>query len=125
MGGRGYALLIHRYAVPLSRCGSGTLGLFHSPGVKFSPLVPLRYRQEKAKGSGGANMPAPVGEGGSQGLTDEAFFIKTSVRTLRSFLSQRFQIRKLKTEFFQNVRGDGIETIAYAIVGIAQNRDSP
>ena len=37
---------------PLSRYGSGTLGLFHSPGVKFSPLVPLRYPQEKAKVSG-------------------------------------------------------------------------
>ena len=49
--GREGALLIHRYAVPLSRCGSGTLGLFHSTGVKFSPLVPLRYPQEKAKGA--------------------------------------------------------------------------
>ena len=48
-GERGGALLIHRSAVPLSRCGSGTLGLFHSPGVKFSPLVPLRDQQEKAK----------------------------------------------------------------------------
>ena len=52
VGGRGYALLIHRSAVPLSRCGSGTLGLFHSTGVKFSPLVPLRYRQEKARTGG-------------------------------------------------------------------------
>ena len=45
-------LLIHRSAVPLSRCGSGTLGLFHSIGVKFSPLVPLRYQQEKARTGG-------------------------------------------------------------------------
>ena len=52
VGEKGGALLIHRKAVPLSRCGSGTLGLFHSPGVKFSPLVPLRYPQEKAKKSG-------------------------------------------------------------------------
>ncbi len=48
-GGKGCVLLIHRGAVPLSRYGSGTLGLFHSPGVKFTPLVPLRYRQEKAR----------------------------------------------------------------------------
>ena len=48
VSGEQSALLIHRKAVPLSRCGSGTLGLFHSPGVKFSPLVPLRYPQEKA-----------------------------------------------------------------------------
>ena len=47
--GKRSALLIQREAVPLSRCGSGTLGLFHSTGVKFSPLVPLRYRQEKAR----------------------------------------------------------------------------
>ena len=73
------ALLIHRGAVPLSRYGSGTLGLFHSPGVKFSPLVPLRYRQEKARTGGGTNMPSPVGEGGSRRLTDEAFFSSVEI----------------------------------------------
>ena len=31
VGGKEGVLLIHRFAVPLSRCGSGTLGLFHSP----------------------------------------------------------------------------------------------
>ena len=36
-------LLIHRFAVPLSRCGSVTLGLFYSAGVKFISLVTLRY----------------------------------------------------------------------------------
>ena len=63
-------LLIHRYAVPLSRCGSGTLGLFHSPGVKFSPLVPLRYPQEKA----GVRVGAPT--------TRMSFFRRPSVNNI-------------------------------------------
>ena len=55
------------------RCGSSGRRLLQVE-VKFSPLVPLRYRREKARTGGGTNMPSPVGEGGSQRLTDEAFF---------------------------------------------------
>ena len=50
-------LLIHHFVVPLSRCGSVTLGLLREPlsratGMSFTPLAPLRYLLGKATQTG-------------------------------------------------------------------------